>query len=154
MDRNELIGRIVSCIQLNADDGVEHIKLDPDSEICIAEAIVCVLEDCGFMCQADDSAKGDAVSATPLQSNDNADAEVWFVTEFTDDEAVMCRPENLTDDGEPRHERHVLFVDINRVHAKQDGVFVQREIIDGEVHYRQCRQPDTEEIIDLPKGDT
>jgi len=44
MDRDHLKTWFLNCINGNAHDGVEPIKLNPESVECMAEACVCVLE--------------------------------------------------------------------------------------------------------------
>jgi hypothetical protein len=108
----------------------------------------------GVVCQADDTAVGEPVSASPLQSGCSGEAGVWFLHEFLDDEAVLVNPDDLTDGGELKSYRDVLLVNLNRVHAKQDGVFVRMEKIDGEVHYRQCPPPASSQSPIEERSDT
>ncbi len=72
--------------------------------------------------------------------------KVYFITDFHYDEACLYEPQYLTEHGLPKDQWvgiKALWVDRNRVHAAQDGVFVQEEVIDGEMHYRQCTPPET-----------
>ena len=74
-------------------------------------------------------------------------SKTYFITDIHDGEACLYEPQYLTDEGLPKDQwLHVkaVWVDRNRVHASQDGVFVREEKIDGETHYRQCPPPETQ----------
>lgn len=73
--------------------------------------------------------------------------KIYFITEIRDDEARLYEPQYLNGEGLPKDQwiHKELWVDQNRVHADQDGVFVREEKIDGEIHYRQCPPPRSEE---------
>ena len=72
-DGSEEEGYVVILDAKDEDVGISGISDFTGLDLHRARAALSVNED--FMCQADDSAKGDAVSAKPLQSNDSGDAE-------------------------------------------------------------------------------
>ncbi len=71
--------------------------------------------------------------------------EVYFISEWHDDEAELIEPKYLNEEGlVPDQWHHMRFwVDRARVYAAHDGVFVRKEKIDGENYYRQCPPPET-----------
>lgn len=70
--------------------------------------------------------------------------EIYFINAWYRDEAELIEPKYLDEEGIlPDQWLHMRFwVDRERVHADQDGVFVREEEIDGETHYRQCPPPE------------
>lgn len=97
------------------------------------------------MCQADVPASCEASSPGTGSSSERRGEGEWFLLELHHDnsEAEICRAEDLTDEGELKLGGVPYYVMIERVLARQDGVFLREETINGEVYYRECPPPAT-----------
>jgi hypothetical protein len=76
-----------------------------------------------------------------------SEGDVYFLLEVSNGhfgEASLVEERFLDDEGSvpPEHEDKIIYVDQNWILARQDGVFVKEEKINGAAYYRQCLAPE------------